>query len=204
MATGQTAESISESTRAAPALIDTHAHLDEEAFDADRAATVARAEASGIVRIVTIGTTAQTSRRSVEIAREFRAVYAAVGVQPNYAAQARAGDWEAIESLATEAKVVAIGETGLDRYWDYAPFEIQVDYFQRHIALAQKLDKPFVVHCREAEADVVSQLRQAAGCGPLRGVMHSFTGSLETAQACLDLGLYISFAGMLTFKKSQP
>jgi TatD DNase family protein len=203
MATGQTAEGVSEST-AAPLLIDTHAHLDEEAFDADRAATVTRAEASGIVRIVTIGTTAQTSRRSVEIAREFRAVYAAVGIQPNYAAQAKAGDWEAVEALASEAKVVAIGETGLDRYWDYAPFDIQIDYFQRHIALAQKLDKPFVVHCRDAEADVVAQLQQAAGRGPLRGVMHSFTGSLETARACLDLGLYISFAGMLTYKKSQP
>src|SRR5207302_3956176 len=81
MATGQTVESVSESPPPAPTLIDTHAHLDEEAFDADRAATVARAEASGIIRIVTIGTTAQTSRRSVEIAREFRAVYAAVGIQ---------------------------------------------------------------------------------------------------------------------------
>jgi TatD DNase family protein len=204
MATGQSGDKSSESAPAAPLLIDTHAHLDEEAFEADRAATVARAQASGIVRIVTIGTTAQTSRRSVEIAQEFGAVYAAVGIQPNYAAQAKAGDWEAIEALAHEAKVVAIGETGLDRYWDYAPFEIQIDYFQRHMGLAQKLDKPFVVHCREAEADVVVQLRQAAGRGPLRGVMHSFTGSLETARACLDLGLYISFAGMLTYKKSQP
>jgi len=204
MATGQTAESVSESTPVLSPLVDTHAHLDEEAFEVDRALAVARAAASGIVRIITIGTTAQASRRSVEIAREFRAVYAAVGIQPNYAAQARAGDWEEIENLAREAKVVAIGETGLDRYWDYAPFEVQIDYFQRHIDLAQRLDKPFVVHCREAEADVVSQLAEAASRGPLRGVMHSFTGSLETARACLDLGLYISFAGMLTYKKSQP
>ncbi|MGE5193421.1 MAG: TatD family hydrolase [Deltaproteobacteria bacterium] len=186
-----------------PPLIDTHAHLDEEAFDADRAEVIARAEAAGVIRMVTIGTTAQTSRRSVEIAAQFPAVYAAVGIQPNYAAQAKAGDWETIERLAAEPRVVAIGETGLDRYWDYAPFDVQVDYFQRHIALAQGLHKPFVVHCREAEAETIAQLRAAADRGPLHGVMHSFTGSLATARACLELGLDISFAGMLTYKKSQ-
>src|SRR5882672_948885 len=148
------------STPAAPApLIDTHAHLDEEAFDVDRAEIIARADSAGIARIVTIGTTADTSQRSVVIAGEFPSVYAAVGIQPNYAAQAKAGDWETIERLAAHARVVAIGETGLDRYWDYAPFDVQVDYFQRHIALADDLNLPFVVHCREAEADVVDQLR---------------------------------------------
>jgi TatD DNase family protein len=191
------------STSSPSPLIDTHAHLDEEAFDADRAEVVARAEAAGIVRVVTIGTTADSSRKSVAIAGQFPAVFAAVGIQPNYAAQAKAGDWEVIESLASEPRVVAIGETGLDRYWDYAPFDVQIDYFQRHIALAQKMDVPFVVHCREAEAETIAQLREAAGRGPLRGVMHSFTGSLETARACLELGLSISFAGMLTYKKSQ-
>jgi TatD DNase family protein len=192
-----------ESTARPPSLIDTHAHLDEEAFDADRADVVGRAEAGGIARIVTIGTTADTSRRSLEIAGQFPSVYAAVGIQPNYAAQAKAGDWEAIERLASDARVVAIGETGLDRYWDYAPFDVQIDYFQRHIALAQRLNKPFVVHCRDAEAETVAQLGEAAARGPLQGVMHSFTGTLETARACLDLGLYVSFAGMLTYKKSQ-
>ncbi len=186
-----------------PPLVDTHAHLDEEAFDGDRADVVSRAVDSGIVRIVTIGTTADTSRRGVEIAGEFPAVLAAVGIQPNYAAQAKPGDWEAIVALASGAKVVAIGETGLDRYWDYAPFDVQIDYFQRHLALAQQLDKPFVVHCREAEGDTVAQLQEAARREPLKGVMHSFTGSLETARACLDLGLYISLAGMVTYKKSQ-
>jgi TatD DNase family protein len=186
-----------------PPLIDTHAHLDEEAFDADRAEVIARAEGGGVVRVVTIGTTAATSRRALEITGQFPAVYAAVGIQPNYAAQAKSGDWEAIERLAAEPRVVAIGETGLDRYWDYAPFDVQIDYFQRHISLAQRLQKPFVVHCRDAEADTIAQLRAAADRGALAGVMHSFTGSLETAHACLDLGLYISFAGMITYKKSQ-
>ncbi len=195
---------MSSDSSAAPApLVDTHAHLDEEAFDADRAEVLARAESAGIARIVTIGTTADTSQRAVAIAGEFSSVFAAVGIQPNYAAQAKAGDWETIERLAADARVVAIGETGLDRYWDYAPFDVQVNYFQRHVALAGKMNLPFVVHCREAEADVVEQLRLAAGRGPIKGVMHSFTGSLETARACLELGLYISFAGMVTYKKSQ-
>lgn len=189
--------------RIIPLLVDTHAHLDEEAFDADRDDVVARAAAAGIARIVSIGTTADTSRRAVEIASQFPNVFAAVGIQPNYVAQAKAGDWEQIEVLSSAPKVVAIGETGLDRYWDYAPFDIQIDYFQRHIALSRRLALPFVVHCREAEVETVVELRAAAARGPLQGVMHSFTGSLETARACLDLGLYISFAGMVTYKKSQ-
>lgn len=183
-------------------LIDTHAHLDEESFDVDRDEVVARALAAEVVRIVTIGTTAAASRLTVEIAGRYPPVYAAVGIQPNYVSQAKAGDWESIEELASRPKVIAIGETGLDRYWDYAPFDQQIDYFQRHLQLAQRLDLPFIVHCREAEADVVAQLRLAAQTQSLRGVMHSFSGDLATAQACLELGLYISFAGMVTFKKS--
>jgi TatD DNase family protein len=189
--------------RVPSALVDTHAHLDEEAFDADRASVVARAAAAGIARIVSIGTTADSSRRAVEIAAEFPTVFAAVGIQPNYVAQAKAGDWEAIEALALSPMVVAIGETGLDRYWDYAPFDVQIDYFQRHISLSQRLELPFVVHCREAEGETVAELQKAAERGTLHGVMHSFTGSLETARVCLELGLYISFAGMVTYKKSQ-
>jgi TatD DNase family protein len=184
-------------------MIDTHAHLDEEAFDVDRNDVVARAQSAGVAAIITIGTTAATSRRAVEIAAQFPTVFAAVGIQPNYVSQALAEDWETIEQLARQPRVVAIGETGLDRYWDYAPFDVQVDYFQRHLGLARETGLPFVVHCREAETEVVEQLQLAADVAPLRGVMHSFSGSLETARACLELGMYISFAGMVTFKKSQ-
>jgi TatD DNase family protein len=184
-------------------LFDTHAHLDEEAFRVDRDEVLARAFASDIVGIVTIGTTAQTSREAVEIAAKHPAVYAAVGIQPNYVAEARPGDWEIVERLAEEPKVVAIGETGLDRYWDHAPIEAQREYFSRHIELSRRLGRPFVVHCRDAEADVVALLREAAAAGPLRGVMHSYSGDLETARACLELGLLISFAGMLTYKKND-
>jgi TatD DNase family protein len=183
-------------------VIDTHAHLDEESFDVDRPDVIARAVQAGVHRVLTIGTTAATSQRAVELAALWPMLSAAVGIQPNYVSQAKPGDWETIEQLSTHPEVRAIGETGLDRYWDYAPFDIQIDYFQRHIDLARRRQFPFVVHCRQAEADTVAQLQQAAKAGPLSGVMHSFTGDLATANACLDLGLYISFAGMVTFKKS--
>ncbi len=184
-------------------MIDTHAHLDEAAFDVDRDQVIARAQAAGLTAIITIGTTAETSRAAVEIAGRCPGVFAAVGIQPNYVAEAKPGDWETIEQLALSPGIVAIGETGLDRYWNYAGFDQQVEYFDRHLDLAHRRNLPFVVHCREAEADVVARLQLAASRAPLRGVMHSFTGNRSVAEACLELGLYISFAGMATFKKSQ-
>lgn len=184
-------------------MIDTHAHLDEEAFRGDCDDVVARALSEGVTSIVTIGTTLETSRNAVELAAKYPEVFAVVGIQPNYVSQAQPGDWEEIERLATATKVVGIGETGLDRYWDYAPIDLQADYFTRHLDLARRIDLPFVVHCREAEADVVSQLRTAAEQGPLRGIMHSFAGDVETARACVALGLHISFSGMVTFPKNE-
>lgn len=184
-------------------LIDTHCHLDEEAFVYDVAEVVARAEAAGVRAMVTIGITADSSRRAVELAARFPSVFAVVGIQPNYVAAAKPGDWEEIVRLAGEPKVVGIGETGLDRYWDYSPIDLQIEYFDRHLDLARERNLPFVVHCRNAEEDVVAQLRRAATRGPLSGVMHSFTGAPEVATACCDLGMFISFAGMLTFKRND-
>jgi TatD DNase family protein len=184
-------------------LIDTHAHLDEEAFRPDRGEVIARARTTGLECVVTIGTTATSSREAVELAKSDPLLFAAVGIQPNYVAEAAPGDWEVIEELANRPRVVAIGETGLDRYWDHAPFDLQAEYFAKHIALAQRHKLPFVVHCREAEQDVVAALKAAAAAGPLAGVMHSFSGDVETALACVELGLYISFAGMVTFKKND-
>jgi TatD DNase family protein len=184
-------------------LIDTHLHLDEEAFRPDRDEVVGRAAAAGVDTLISIGITVATSRAAVALAQAYPSVYAAVAIQPNYVSQAAPGDWEIIQELATQPKVVAVGETGLDRYWDHAPFDLQVEFFDKHLELARRLDLPFIVHCREAEKDVVAQLRRAAADGPLRGVMHSFSGDAETALACVELGLFISFAGMLTFKKND-
>jgi len=184
-------------------LIDTHCHLDEEAFRYDVAEVIRRAEDANLAALLTIGTTADSSRRAVELAAKFASVYAIVGIQPNYVSAAQPGDWDEIMQLATAEKVVGLGETGLDRYWDHSPIEIQADYFDRHLELSRQRDLPFVVHCRNAEDDVVAQLTRAAVHGPLRGVMHSFCGTTETAQACVALGLHISYSGMLTFKRNE-
>jgi len=185
-------------------LFDTHAHLDQPEFDEDRDEVVARAQAAGVSRIVAVGTTAASSEVCTQLAGRYDGVAAAVGIQPNYVAEAEEGDWDRVVALAGQPGVVAIGETGLDRYWDDAPFPLQQDYFDRHMRLSARLDLPFVVHMRDCEADILAMLREAARRGPLRGVMHSFTGDAEMAAECIDLGLYISFAGMVTFKKSGP
>ncbi len=184
-------------------LIDTHAHLDQEEFDADREAVIERAHAAGVEAIVAIGVTGPSSEAVAALAAAHQGVYAAVGIQPNYTAQIAAGDWDRVMALVDRPKVVGIGETGLDRHWDYAPFEVQQDYFDRHLRLAQQRDLPFVVHTRESDADVLAMLREARQRGPLRGIMHSFTGTAETAAECVALGLHISFAGMVTFKTSD-
>lgn len=184
-------------------FFDTHAHLNDETFEQQLPEVVARAAAAGVEKVLVVGTTAATSRRAVEIAQQFDGVYAAAGIQPNYVAEAGPADWDEIVRLAREPKVAALGETGLDRYWDNAPFALQQDYFDRHLRLSQASGLPFVVHMRECGEDVAAMLRDARARDELRGVMHSFTGSLELAQECLQLGLYISFAGMVTYKKSD-
>jgi TatD DNase family protein len=185
-------------------LIDTHAHLFDDRFRKDLPVVLERA--AGVVeRVVCLGIDRESSIDSVAIANRFPIVVAAVGIQPNSAAEAKPGDWEAVVRLAeTEPRVHAIGETGLDHYWDRTPFPVQEDYFAKHIELARRLKKPFAIHCREAEADVVRMLRaEFDRHGPIRAVMHSFTGDLATARACLDMGLHISFAGMLTYPNAQ-
>jgi TatD DNase family protein len=184
-------------------LFDTHAHLDDEQLAADIAGVVERARAAGVAHILAVGTTADSSRRCLEYARQHAGVRAAAGIHPNHAGQAAAGDWDEIVRLAGEPEVVALGETGLDLYWKDTPLALQQDYFDRHIALAQQTGLALVIHQRETTAEILAMLRAARQRGPLRGVMHSFTGPAEAAAEFLDLGLHISFAGMVTFKKSD-
>jgi len=183
-------------------LIDTHCHLDEESLTEDLDNVLEAARQTGVETIITIGTNAESSRRSVDLAEKYDCVVAVVVIHPNYCSELKSGDWETIEELAAHPRVVAVGETGLDRYWDYAPIDVQREYFLRHLELSAKIDKPFVVHCREADEEVRDVLREAAKTQPLHGVMHSFCQSAESAKECLDLGMHLSFTGMLTFKKN--
>ena len=187
-------------------LIDTHAHLFDERFASDMPAVLQRAAAAGVERIICIGIDRESNLPSVKLANAHPMLVAAVGIQPNHVADSLPADWDEVVRLAeTEPRVVAIGETGLDRYWDRTPFPQQEEFFARHIDLARRLKKPFVIHCREAEADVVKVLRDEFDKhGPIRAVMHSFSGDAATATACLEMGLFISFAGMLTYKTAQP
>jgi TatD DNase family protein len=184
-------------------LIDTHAHLDDDKFDADRDDVVARAKGADVSTIVAIGTTAQNSARVLALTAKYEGVFASVGIHPNNAAEAQPGDWDRVVELSRHDRAVALGETGLDRYWHDTPFELQQDYFDRHLRLMQGTGLPVVIHMRDCQPDVLAMLRDARTRGPLVGVMHSYTGDAAGAAECCELGLYISFAGMVTYKKSQ-
>lgn len=184
-------------------LIDTHAHLDDARFDVDRDDVVARAKAAGVATIIAIGTTAVNSAAVIELAGRYDGVFASVGIHPNNAAEAEPEDWDNVVQLAREERVVALGETGLDRHWHDTPFEMQQDYFDRHLRLMQDTGLPVVIHMRDCLSDVLAMLRKARQRGPLRGAMHSYTGDAAAAAECCELGLYISFAGMVTYKKSH-
>lgn len=182
-------------------LVDTHAHLQDEAFRGSLTDVLARARHEGVSQIVAIGVTAEDSAEVVELARLNAGVFAAVGVQPNHVAQAKPGDWERIVALSTEPGVVAIGETGLDRHWDSTPFDQQQAWFDRHLDLAETRGLPVVIHCRECAGDIITQVGRRGR--PIRGVLHSFTGDWNEALAFLEIGLHISFAGMVTFANKK-
>lgn len=186
--------------------IDTHAHLNDDGFSTNLNQVLERALAAGVETTLVIGIDRVSSQRAVELAQLHDSLFAVVGIQPNSLGKVEPDDWQAIVELATQPKVVALGETGLDRYWDLAPLDRQMEYFDRHLELASARQLPVVIHCREAETDVVAQLRAFAhrqGNPAIAGVMHSFTGDIHTARQCLELGLHISFAGMVTFKKND-
>jgi TatD DNase family protein len=184
-------------------LFDTHAHLADEHLAADLPGVIERAKSAGVKQILAIGTDAADSRRCLELAQTHEGIRSSAGIHPNNAAEAQPGDWDEIARLAREAKVVALGETGLDLYWKDVPLAMQQDYFDRHIRLSQATGLPLVIHLRETAPEILAMLREARQRGPLRGVMHSFTGTAPEAAEFLALGLYISFAGMVTFKKSE-
>ena len=181
-------------------LADSHAHIDDERFDADRAEVVARASAAGVSLIVNIGADMPSSARSVALAEQYPGVYAAVGMHPHDAKDMQESDYLQLERWTTHPKVVAIGEIGLDYHYDLSPRPIQQEVLLRQLDLARKTGKPFIIHEREAHADMLDTIRQAAQ--GLSGVFHCFSGSVETAREYLKMGFYISVAGPVTFPKS--
>ena len=184
-------------------LFDTHAHLNVTAFENNVDEVVTRAKESGLQGIAVIGIDVATSERACELAAEYPSyLHAVVGIQPNSVVEAQENDFDRIVELAGQPGVRGIGETGLDCYWDDTPMDQQQAMFDRHIELARNVSLPMIIHMRESGDLIVDQLRRHQTRLPV-AVMHSFTGDVECAKQCLELGLYISFAGMVTFKKSD-
>jgi TatD DNase family protein len=181
-------------------LIDTHMHLHLAQFDHDRAAVIERASATDVALMIEIGYDLESSHAAIELAEHHPQIFAVVGIQPHYAGLADDTWLAEVCQLAAHPKAVAIGEIGLDYYHDRAPHNLQDRLFREQLALARELRKPVVIHSRDAQADTVRILRDAARSQP--GIMHSFSGDWAYAEACLDVGFLLSFSGPLTFAKA--
>lgn len=179
---------------------DTHTHLDDERFQEDRDQVVQKMRDAGVTLAVNIGSDMENSQKSIEIAKAYDGIYAAVGVHPHAAERMTDDDIKTMSQMAKEPKVIAIGEIGLDYYYDNSPRDVQKKWFRRQIELAKELNLPYVVHDRDAHADCMDIIKES---GYFRGVMHCYSGSVEMARELLNLGFYISFAGPVTFKNGR-
>lgn len=188
-------------------FIDSHCHIDGPEYDADRDEVIARALEAGVTTMLNVGTGdphSGTFERAVELAEQHNEIYAAVGVHPH---DAKLFDDVAEQRLSALVKgserVIAWGEIGLDYHYDHSPRDVQRIVFQHQLKLARELNLPVIVHSREADEDTVSILREELSGYERAGVLHCFGGSLQMAQAAIDLGFSVSFAGNLTFKKAE-
>jgi TatD DNase family protein len=186
-------------------LVDSHAHLDSDGDPVDVPGVVARAAAAGVGRIVAIGLWRAPGDfgNALDLARALPATFSAtIGIHPHDCARVPEADWEASTRLAGDAAVVAVGETGLDYHYDHSPREAQRASFRRSLGVARAARRPVVVHVREADADCAAILAEE-GVPPAGGVVHCFTGDWPAARAYLDLGLFVSVAGVITFRNAE-
>ena len=180
-------------------LIDSHAHL---LSLEDPAGAVSRAVDEGVGRIISIGTGVESSLATMEFSRKYRGVYVSVGIHPHSASDFSEEVMREFEGMVEDPKVVAIGETGLDYHYMNSSREDQIRSFEAHMELAGRHGLPFVVHVRDAQEELLSMLR-GADLGTRPGVIHCFSGDYETAEKYLDLGFFISFSGIVTFKRAE-
>lgn len=184
-------------------LVDHHCHLDFPDFAADLDGVIARAHAAGVGTMVTISTRIRQFAETLQIATAHGNIFCSVGTHPHYAHEELDIPVEEIMRLTAHPKVIAIGEAGLDYFYDNSPRAAQMEGFRRHIAAARTTGLPLVIHAREADEDVAATLEQEMKEGSFAAVLHCFTGGPDLARRALALGLYISFSGILTFKKSE-
>jgi TatD DNase family protein len=184
-------------------MIDSHCHLDFDDFGTDRPEVLARARAAGVTAMVCIGSGRDVgpAREAVRLAASEPDVFAAVGVHPHDVARMTDGDWSELEGLARQPRVVGIGETGLDYYYNHSPHDTQRAAYRRFIALAREVGRPVISHVRDAHADA-AEILASTGAAETGGVIHCFTGGVEDARRYLELGQDLSFSGILTFKNA--
>ncbi|CAM3964543.1 TatD family hydrolase [Alicyclobacillus pomorum] len=182
-------------------LFDTHCHLFDEQFADDVEATIDRAREAGVRYMVVPAVDVASARRAIALAERYEEIYAAVGIHPESLKALSESAFTEVEALASHPKVVAIGEIGLDYYWNVAPREVQKEVFLRQIDIARRVNLPIIIHNRDATEDTVEIIEHH--CSGVTGVMHCFTGSIETARRCMKQGFYISYGGPVTFKKAE-
>ena len=180
-------------------FFDTHAHLDDDRFLDDREAVIKMIKEEGVSLVVNIGASLDSSKDSIALAEKYDFIYAAVGVHPSDTDKLTDADLETIKEMASHEKVVAIGEIGLDYYYEDPDRKTQKVWFKKQLELAKKLNKPYIIHDRDAHGDVLEIIKEV---GYFNGLMHCYSGSAEMAKELIKLGFYISIAGQVTFKNA--
>lgn len=186
-----------------PAIVDSHCHLDFETFEEERDEVIARARRAGVCRMVTISTRISTFPRIRAIAEQYDDVFCSVGIHPHQAGEEEPVPVETLVELAAHPKVVGIGESGFDYYYDSAPREAQRRSFTTHIRAAQETGLPLIVHARDADEDTAALLEEEYARKPYTGVLHCFSSGRDLAMRALDIGFYISLSGIITFKNAE-
>ena len=180
-------------------IFDSHAHYDDDRFNDDRLELVGSLPSKGITGVVNCASNMKSARMSVALARMFDFVYAAVGIHPHDAEDARDSDIDELKTLLEMEKVVAVGEIGLDYHYDFSPRDVQLKWFEKQLRLAKEFDVPVIIHDREAHGDTLKLLKKYQP----KGVVHCFSGSVEMASDIVKLGMYIGLGGAVTFKNAK-
>jgi TatD DNase family protein len=183
-------------------IVDTHTHYDDEAFDEDREQLLNSIAESGVPFIVNIGASIHSTKQTIELTKQYSFVYGAVGIHPSDTAELNEENFKWLKEAASLPKIVAIGEIGLDYYWDTPDRQIQKDWFERQMTLAKELMMPSVIHSRDAAKDTLDMIK-AAKLQETGGVIHCFSYGKEIAKSYLDMGFYLGIGGVLTFKNAH-
>ena len=180
-------------------IFDSHAHYDDEAFDSDREQVLNGLFSGSVCGIINCSVDINTSILSLELAKKYDGIYAACGIHPHEASDAKSDCFDKLYELLKEPKAVAVGEIGLDYHYDFSPHDLQIKVLERQLQIANELDMPVIIHDRESHEDILNLLKQYKP----KGVVHCFSGSVEMANEILKLGMYIGLGGAVTFKNAK-